>query len=343
MGSVRNRLAALFFVITAAAIGFIYLYVVPQLRSSLTAETLHRLERVGQAHSGQLAKALQHGASKARLRTLAGELAQRADARVSLVIVRPGPGAPEALLVIGHPELAQPGAQPSYPTAAAAAASGRVSSGVEQIGGDRTGESAVPLPSIGRLRWVAVLSASLAGVDDNVALIRRQILIAGGIALLVALAAGWIAARAHAKRLARLEAAAERVAGRGAPAAGAELAELAARLTPGSNEPEANRRRIVAAELHLDAGNLGRSRELLEEVTRAAPAGPIRAAALQRLGWVSYHEDGWAAAAALFEAALAEAGDERAQRALAPYAGRFVLAPFAGPMGRVASSPASRS
>jgi two-component system, OmpR family, sensor kinase len=49
-------------------------------------------------------------------------------------------------------------------------------------------------------------------VDDNVALIRRQILIAGMIALAAALAAGWIAARAHAKRLRRLEAAAEKVA-----------------------------------------------------------------------------------------------------------------------------------
>ena len=40
MNSVRNRLALLIFVITAAAVGFIYLYVVPQLRSSLTAEKL---------------------------------------------------------------------------------------------------------------------------------------------------------------------------------------------------------------------------------------------------------------------------------------------------------------
>ena len=43
---VRNRLALLIFVITAAAVGFIYLYVVPQLRSSLTAEKLRRLEQV---------------------------------------------------------------------------------------------------------------------------------------------------------------------------------------------------------------------------------------------------------------------------------------------------------
>ncbi len=47
MNRVRNRLAALFFVITAAAIGFVYLYVVPQLRSSLTSEKLDRLEQSG--------------------------------------------------------------------------------------------------------------------------------------------------------------------------------------------------------------------------------------------------------------------------------------------------------
>jgi signal transduction histidine kinase len=70
----------------------------------------------------------------------------------------------------------------------------------------------VPLFVRGRPRWVAVLSTPLDEVDDNVALIRRQILIAGMIALAAALAAGWIAARAHAKRLRRLEAAAEKVA-----------------------------------------------------------------------------------------------------------------------------------
>src|SRR5581483_726845 len=43
LGSVRNRLAVAFFVITAAAIGFVYVYVVPQLRSNLTAQKLHRL------------------------------------------------------------------------------------------------------------------------------------------------------------------------------------------------------------------------------------------------------------------------------------------------------------
>ena len=63
-----------------------------------------------------------------------------------------------------------------------------------------------------RSRWISVLSAPLDDVDDNVSLITRQILIAGVIALAAAIVAGFLAARAHAGRLRRLEAAAEKVA-----------------------------------------------------------------------------------------------------------------------------------
>jgi signal transduction histidine kinase len=212
MNSVRNRLAVLFFVITAAAIGFIYLYVVPQLRSSLTAEKLQRLEEVGTDESGALAAAMRRGASENELRRLVRGVAQRTDARVTLLAVRSGPAGPEPEFVVGDSEFERTAILPDYPAAAAAAASGRVGSAVERIAGTRTGETAVPLFIRGRPRWVAVLSTPLGEVDDNVALIRRQILIAGAIALAAALAAGWLAARAHAKRLRRLEAAAEKVA-----------------------------------------------------------------------------------------------------------------------------------
>jgi two-component system OmpR family sensor kinase len=212
MNRVRNRLAALFFVITAAAIGFIYLYVVPQLRSSLTAEKLDRLEQMGTDERGRLADALRRGASEIELRRLVRGVARRTDARVTLLGVRSGPAGPQPKFVIGDSELGRTAILPDYPAAEAAVDSGRVDSAVEQVAGRRTGESAVPLFVRGRPRWVAVLSTPLDEVDDSVALIRRQILIAGMIALAAALAAGWIAARAHAKRLRRLEAAAEKVA-----------------------------------------------------------------------------------------------------------------------------------
>jgi two-component system OmpR family sensor kinase len=212
MNSVRNRLAALFFVITAAAIGFIYLYVLPPLRSSLTAEKLQRLEQVGTDESGRLAAAMRRGASEEELRRLVRGVAQRTDARVTLLGVRTGSAGPQPQFVVSDSQFERTAILPDYPVAAAAATSGRVGSAVEEVAGKRTGEMAVPLFVHGRPRWVAVLSTPLGDVDDNVALIRRQILIAGMIALAAALAAGWLAARAHAKRLRRLEAAAEKVA-----------------------------------------------------------------------------------------------------------------------------------
>ena len=210
LGSVRNRLAALFFVITAAAVGFIYLYVVPQLRSNLTAQKLQRLEQVAGAEAGRLDRAMKQGAPQAQVRRLVKGAAQRADARVTVLGVPQGSSG--SGFVIADSELERTATLPAYPAATAAVTGGRSSSAIEDIAGERTGEIAMPLIKGGRPRWVVVLSTPLADVDDTVALIRRQILIAGGIALLAALAAGWLAARAHATRLGRLEAAAQKVA-----------------------------------------------------------------------------------------------------------------------------------
>ncbi len=212
MSSVRTRLAAVFFVITAAAIGFVYLYVVPQLRSSLTDEKLQRLEEIGTDESDVLAATMRRGASDNELRRVLRGVAQRTDARVTLLGVRSGTAGPTPRFVLGDSGFERTAALPDYPAAATAAASGRVGSAVEQVGGQRTGEVAVPLLVRGSARWVAVLSTPLGDVDDDVALIRRQILIAGAIALAAALAAGWLVARAHAKRLGRLDAAAQKLA-----------------------------------------------------------------------------------------------------------------------------------
>src|SRR2546430_14761438 len=101
MNSARNRLAALFFVIPAAAIGFIYLYVVPPLRSSLTAEKLQRLEEVGTGERGRLADAIRRGAAEDELRRLVRGGAQRTDARVTLPGVRTGSARPQPGVVGG--------------------------------------------------------------------------------------------------------------------------------------------------------------------------------------------------------------------------------------------------
>ena len=99
-----------------------------------------------------------------------------------------------------------------YPAAAAAALSGSLASAVERVGGERHRRVGDRARRRRRPGWVAVFSTDLADVEDNVALIRRQILIAGAIALVAALGAGYLVAGAHARRLRRLEAAAEKVA-----------------------------------------------------------------------------------------------------------------------------------
>jgi signal transduction histidine kinase len=212
VNSVRNRLVLLFFAITTAAIGFVYLYVVPQLRSSLTAEKLTGLETAAAEQSQRLTRAMQRSASQTRLRRLVRDVAQQTDARVTLVGLEPGAAGLGPAFVISDSELERTAVDPGYVAAANAATTGAISSAVEQVDGRRVGQTAVAIPPGERPRWAAVLSTSLDDVDDNVALIQRQILIAGAIALAAALLAGYFAARAHARRLSRLEQAAEKVA-----------------------------------------------------------------------------------------------------------------------------------
>jgi signal transduction histidine kinase len=212
VNSVRNRLVLLFFAITTAAVGFVYLYVVPQLRSSLTAEKLTRLELAAEEQSERVARAMDRGASQAQLRRLVRGIAQDTEARVTLLGLPPGEPGLSPAFVISDSELERTAVQPQYAAAANAAATGAVSSAVERVDGQQVGETAVAIGAEGRPRWAAVLSTSLEDVDDSVALIQRQILIAGGIALAAALLAGYFAARAHSRRLSRLEDAAEKVA-----------------------------------------------------------------------------------------------------------------------------------
>jgi signal transduction histidine kinase len=213
--SIRDRLIGLFFAITAAAVVFIYLYVVPQLQSSLTSQKLRRLEQVAVRHAPELAQAMRRNASPAELRGLVSTIAQPADARVTVLGVRPASGDGQAApsFVVADSELDSTAIRPAYTAAASAILSGGTRAGVERVAGVRTGEVAIPLSSDGAApRWVAVFSSSLAEVEDNVALIQRQILIAGTIALSAALLAGFFAARATSQRLRRLERAAQQVA-----------------------------------------------------------------------------------------------------------------------------------
>jgi two-component system, OmpR family, sensor kinase len=210
LNTVRNRLLLLFFAITAAAVGFVYLYVVPQLQSSLTSEKLSRLETRGSQQSARLLRAMRQGLPQPQLGALLRRVSEATDSRVTLLGVRHVDGAPGSAFVISDSQSQSSPVAARYEVAGQAF-DGQTRAGTEVISGSRSAEVAVPLPGAHPV-WIAVFSQSLAEVTDNVALIKRQILIAGAIALALALLAGFWAARAISLRLRRLDLAAQRVA-----------------------------------------------------------------------------------------------------------------------------------
>ncbi len=212
LNTLRNRLVALITLITAAAIGFVYLYVVPQLESSLTAEKLRRLEHLGVEQAPRVAHALESGASQQQVEEMVRTTAQSTESRVTLLAVRDESGGPVPAFVVADSQAEATAVQGRYLTADAAIADGHVASGVEHVAGTRVATSAVPIDFAGQPRWVEVISTPLAEVNDDVALVRRQILIAGLIALIAASLTGYWASGAVSRRLRRMRQAAEAVA-----------------------------------------------------------------------------------------------------------------------------------
>ncbi|MFN8161975.1 MAG: ATP-binding protein [Solirubrobacterales bacterium] len=207
--SLRRRLVLLFAAVAAGTAGFVYLYVVPQLRSSLTAQELSSLETEATRTRPRLDAAMAKDLGEPALAALLRRLAQDADARATLLAVSAGKRTPTALIADSRGERGPVSA--GFETAGSAAATGTEATGVESVSGERSAEVALPIPDRSP-RWIAVFSRSLAEVDENMALIERQILIAGAIAIALALAAGYWAARALSRRLGRLEDAARKVA-----------------------------------------------------------------------------------------------------------------------------------
>jgi hypothetical protein len=82
-----------------------------------------------------------------------------------------------------------------------------------------------------------------------------------------------------------LDAAAEQAATRGAPAAAAELSELAAQLTP-DDPPLSRRRRRQAAGFYRLAGDPARAQTMLEQLLTEVPAGAERADVLFEVSYI---------------------------------------------------------
>jgi DNA-binding CsgD family transcriptional regulator len=120
------------------------------------------------------------------------------------------------------------------------------------------------------------------------------------------------ASQPHEQVAKLLEDAAARSRSRGAPEMAAELLHLAFSLTPRSRPEDRARRKLLAAEDYLYAGDRTPARQLLEDLTTEACSGPIRGGALRLLAQLHFDESDYPAAQSLLEQSLAEAaGDDR--------------------------------
>lgn len=114
-----------------------------------------------------------------------------------------------------------------------------------------------------------------------------------------------------------LDAAATHAGSRGAPDEAAALTEQAIRLTPAERSCEVRERIVRAADYHFRAGDMARSRELVESVLAGGVAGAPSAPLLLRLATILYHQGHWPLAEHTLRRAVEAAPDDPALRAQA--------------------------
>ncbi|MBA2766058.1 MAG: HAMP domain-containing histidine kinase [Solirubrobacterales bacterium] len=276
MLSIRNRLAALFFLTTVLAVGVVYLYVTPQLQTSLREEKQSSLAQSATDLSQPILDAVESGVPRADLEETVAEVADRAGARVTLLAVTPDPQAERRTTTLVDSSTGEEMARAELEVAERAVDLGATATGAD-VGTD-TGlvQAAEPLVVNGMITRVALFSAQAEDVEAQVALIRGQILVAGGIALALALVIGVLVARAITQRVRSIEQVAERVAAGDFSArfptdAKDELGQLARALDGMQRqlaELDSARKRFIATashELRTPIFSVGGFLELLED------------------------------------------------------------------------------
>ena len=211
LASLKNELALLFFAVTAVALAVIYFFVVPQLQSDLEEQQLRDISRSASASSGALERVMGTDVEAGTLDRLVRAVADGAGTQVTLLGVQRSSGRGGPLYVISD-SREQSDVPADYGLAADALRSRRPQRRTARLGGEFVGEAAQPLLYRGSVEWVAVHSRSLDDVAETVGVVRTRVIVAGAAALLLALAGGYLIARALARRVRRLESAARHVA-----------------------------------------------------------------------------------------------------------------------------------
>jgi signal transduction histidine kinase len=278
--SLRNKLAAVFFAITLTAFAVIYFIVVPQLQSNLEQRQLKDLRHAAAA-SKPLLEPLTGDIVAPAVDRRVRSIAESANARLTLLNVQESLTGPqgEGQEFVFYP-ISDSGEERVIPEndslARRTAQTQRTQTGFRTFQGEELGQIAQPIKARGEVVRVALYSRSFQDITKTVSFIRGRLLIATGIALLVALVGGYLVAQALARRVRRLEAGAREVAaGRYAEPLPVDSEDELGQLTRAFNEMQTRLRQVDVArkefiatashELRTPIFSLGGFVELLQD------------------------------------------------------------------------------
>lgn len=200
--SVGARLSAALLVVVAGALAIVYAALVPRLERNLVDRRITQLVRSGESLSDRVP------GDESRWQDWVQNNAQTVNARLALVVPLFGTSTP-AVQIPADSRIAGSGDLQNDSLPLAAGRTGETQTGRIEIGERSFAEAAVPIYPDADL--VLVLRAPLRDTLADVNLVRRRLLVAGVAALAASLVAGYGLAWLFARRLRRLESAAERI------------------------------------------------------------------------------------------------------------------------------------
>jgi two-component system, OmpR family, sensor kinase len=273
--SLRNRLALLFFAVTALALAVVVFFFLPQLESQIVDQKLGELRKAAIRSAPRLQAVVGTQVRSAGVTRVARTVSDRTNSRVTLLGVQESSNRVAPLFYVQTDSNELASVRPDFGLATKAA---QLKPGAEPaaatVGG--FGEVAVPLFYAGRPAYVAVFSRDFGDARQAVHLVRERLLLASAVALLVALVGGWLVARVISRRVRRLEIAArDLAAGRYVEPLPVEADDELGRLTRAFNEMQEQLSRVDRArrefianashELRTPIFSLGGFVELLQD------------------------------------------------------------------------------
>ena len=203
--SVGARLTLALALVVAGALGVVYAIVVPSLEHNLVGAKIKQLRTSAPAVGHQLPTS----ASSPEWPYTLATLATSANARI--VVYQVLSANPLSLTVFQDSNPVSSKDVQNDSIAQEAFVTGKAATGTVTRNEARYAEAAIPLGRSGS--YVMLLTAPLHDSLGNVDLVQRRVLAAGLLALIAALLLGYGAATVFARRIRRLERAAERIAG----------------------------------------------------------------------------------------------------------------------------------